>query len=110
MSVSEKRLWAILRDRRIGFKFRRQHPLGDYVLDFYCAEAKLNIETDGEQHQNTKLSDRLRDRQIAEHGILTLRIPTKDLFDLQALIENKWFERIIALCEERSGKKGHDFW
>ena len=110
MSVSEKRLWAILRNRRIGFKFRTQHPLGEYVLDFYCAEALLNVETDGEQHVATIYADHERDRTIAMHGILTLRIPTVDLFSVKALVENRWLERIRELCEERSGRKGYEFW
>src|ERR1700704_5521681 len=48
---AEKALWRLLRDRRFsGYKFRRQHPFGDYFLDFYCAEAKLVLETDGFMH------------------------------------------------------------
>ena len=47
----EKALWRALRGRRFaGFKFRRQHTIGDYILDFYCADAKLAVELDGSQH------------------------------------------------------------
>ena len=102
MSLSERYMWNILRDRNLGFKFRRQHPLGDYVLDFYCAEALLNIETDGEQHRTTQARDRLRDREIERHGILTVRIPTLDLHDPVAEIRMGWRDRIVAICRERS--------
>ena len=47
----EKQLWRVLRSHRFaGFKFRRQHPQGDYTLDFYCAAARLDVELDGFQH------------------------------------------------------------
>jgi very-short-patch-repair endonuclease len=48
---AEIRLWSRLRRKQLdGFRFRRQHPLGSYVVDFFCAEAKLVIEVDGGQH------------------------------------------------------------
>ena len=50
MSPPEARLWQVLRTRPEGLKFRRQHPVGPFVLDFYCADARLGIEVDGEVH------------------------------------------------------------
>src|SRR3989344_1264839 len=47
---SEKLLWERLRNRKLGFKFRRQYSVGGYILDFYCPEIKLTIELDGKQH------------------------------------------------------------
>src|SRR4051812_46596043 len=50
-TAAEAALWAQLRAKRFaGFKFRRQHPCGPYILDFYCAGARLAIELDGGQH------------------------------------------------------------
>jgi very-short-patch-repair endonuclease len=50
-SWAEKLMWRWLRDRRFtNYKFRRQHPLGNYYLDFYCEEARLSIELDGFNH------------------------------------------------------------
>jgi very-short-patch-repair endonuclease len=50
-TVFERKLWAHLRGAQMnGFAFRRQHPVGPYVLDFYCAAAKLAVELDGDQH------------------------------------------------------------
>ena len=51
MPEAQRRLWRLLRDRRFaGYKFRREHPLGRYALDFYCPEAKISVEVDGGQH------------------------------------------------------------
>ncbi|MGA8221784.1 MAG: DUF559 domain-containing protein, partial [Candidatus Acidiferrales bacterium] len=52
---AERKLWSILRDRRLGgFKFRRQHPVDRYILDFYCAERRLAVEADGGQHRDSQ--------------------------------------------------------
>jgi len=62
-----------------GLQFRRQHPLGPYVADFYCAEAKMVIELDGRTHNHTVQSDRARDAWMHERGILVVRIPVSRL-------------------------------
>ena len=105
MSVSERVVWDALRGGRLGFKFRRQHPLEHYILDFYCAEALLNVETDGEQHDLTRSRDRERDAAIARHGILTVRVPNLELFERDGLKRDRWIREIVSLCEERSGRK-----
>jgi len=82
MSLPEVLLWAELRGGRLqGLKFRRQHPAGPYVLDFYCAEKRLAVEVDGEMHalEERPSQDRIRDQQLAERGIKTLRIPARDV-------------------------------
>jgi very-short-patch-repair endonuclease len=76
LTASERFLWARLRRRQLkGFKFRRQHPAGIYVLDFYCAERRLAIEVDGDSHyQDTGPTlDEGRDRVLARDGIQVLR-------------------------------------
>jgi very-short-patch-repair endonuclease len=72
----EKQLWRALRGHRFaGFRFRRQHPIGIYILDFYCADAKLDIELDGFQHGLPEgiQQDKAREKFLAEQGIETLR-------------------------------------
>jgi len=89
MSLPEVLLWQALRARPDGFKFRHQHPAGPYVLDFYCPEAKLCIEVDGEAHErgNRLARDAERDTLLACHGIETLRIPARDILaDLEAVV------------------------
>lgn len=72
---SEKKLWEILRAKRFhNFKFRRQHPFGRYIADFYCDEAKLVIELDGKIHENKKEYDVIRDEIIQTYWVEILRI------------------------------------
>ncbi|MEK6375086.1 MAG: endonuclease domain-containing protein [Acidobacteriota bacterium] len=76
----EQRLWSWLRDRRFGeCKFRRQHPLGPYILDFYCVELKLAIEVDGKQHDGVWTIDYedVRTKYLSRRGIDMLRIPNE---------------------------------
>jgi very-short-patch-repair endonuclease len=73
---AEKLMWRWLRDRRFSaYKFRRQHPIGPYVLDFFCKEAELNIELDGSQHglPAEREHDLKRELYLQERGIKTLR-------------------------------------
>jgi adenine-specific DNA-methyltransferase len=73
---AEKLLWRWLRNRRFSnYKFRRQHPMGPHVLDFFCEEAQLNIELDGSQHgfPEQKHADVQRDAWLESRGIKVLR-------------------------------------
>jgi very-short-patch-repair endonuclease len=77
MSLPEVLLWQALRQRPAGLKFRPQHPAGPYVLDFYCASARLAIEVDGEAHNrgDRPARDDTRDRWLAREGVRVIRIP-----------------------------------
>ncbi|QIL02388.1 endonuclease domain-containing protein [Sphingomonas sinipercae] len=89
MSLPERLLWQALRSRPGGLKFRRQHPIGHYVLDFHCPSAKLAIEVDGESHRMGDRSsrDESRDRWLAEQGLRVSRIGAADVFsDLEAVV------------------------
>ncbi len=79
---AEELFWELVRDRRfLGLKFRRQHQLGDYILDFYCTEQKLAIELDGPIHATLQKKDHKRDAYLASMGIRVLRIPNRALLD-----------------------------
>ena len=82
MSPAEVALWNQLRQRPLGLKFRRQHPVGPYSGDFYCASAKLIIEVDGEAHNmgDRPARDERRDEYLGKLGYMTLRIPARDVF------------------------------
>ena len=89
MSLPEIALWAQLRTRPDGLKFRREHPAGPYVLDFYCAEKRLCVEVDGAAHEFEARAERdaRRDALLAQHGIETLRIAARDVLrDLDAVM------------------------
>lgn len=75
----EKILWNALRARNVGgLKFRRQHPIEPYVADYYCAEAKLIIELDGESHNGREDYDSRRDASFRELGLTVLRVTNDD--------------------------------
>jgi very-short-patch-repair endonuclease len=68
MTDAERRLWSVLRDRRLGgYKFRRQHPFGPFVLDFACVAHHLVVEVDGGQHADSE-SDRNRTAWLEGQG------------------------------------------
>ncbi|MGV3573057.1 MAG: endonuclease domain-containing protein [Ramlibacter sp.] len=78
MTDSERRLWSALRGEQLGVKFRRQHPLGNYIADFACLAPKLIVELDGSQHAENADYDAKRDRFFREHGFEVLRFATDD--------------------------------
>ncbi|HEY4479987.1 MAG TPA: endonuclease domain-containing protein [Candidatus Paceibacterota bacterium] len=71
----EEKLWWYLKDKRLGIKFRRQHSIGGYIVDFYCKEKNLIIELDGEIHNKieAKEYDLVRDKFLKELGFKVLR-------------------------------------
>jgi len=71
---SEKKLWRYLRSKQIcSLKFRRQQPIGPYIVDFVCFENKLIIELDGSQHIDDKQKDLKRDKWLHSEGFTVLR-------------------------------------
>jgi len=77
---AEELLWELVRDRRLlGLTFRRQHQFGNYVLDFYCHEAKVAVELDGPVHEGRTRHDTKRDRYLASQGVTVMRITNQDL-------------------------------
>jgi very-short-patch-repair endonuclease len=80
---AERALWARLRAKRLlGFKFRRQHPCGPYILDFYCPSGQLAVELDGGQHFNLAAQDYdlRRTAFLLRRGVRVLRFPTDLVF------------------------------
>jgi very-short-patch-repair endonuclease len=92
MSLPEVLLWEKLRHRQPDLpRFRRQHPVGPYILDFYCSAARLAIEIDGEDHNRGDRPERdlARDKYLASLGITVLRYPAADVLrDIDGLAES----------------------
>ncbi|TFI58747.1 endonuclease domain-containing protein [Sphingomonas parva] len=89
MSPPEHLLWRALRTRPAGRKFRRQHPLGPFVADFYCAAAKLVIEVDDAAHGlgNRPRQDARRDGWMAAQGLRVIRFDAADVMNnLEAVV------------------------
>ena len=101
LSLPEKLLWVRLRRRQDGQPtFRRQHPLGVYVLDFYCAEARLCVEVDGWAHTTADRPQRdtRRDAWLAGQGIVVARIAARTVLDDPDTVA----AGMIALARDRS--------
>ena len=89
ISLPEVLLWVALKARPAGLKFRKQHPAGPFIADFYCHEARLVIEIDGEAHGcgDRPVRDAARDRWFAERGLAVLRIPAVEVMrDCDAVV------------------------
>ncbi|MDZ7600086.1 MAG: endonuclease domain-containing protein [Hoeflea sp.] len=95
---AEERLWGALRDRRLdGLKFRRQVPIGAFIADFVCMEAKLIVEVDGVQHAESP-RDRARDAVLETRGFRVLRFWNDDVMrDLEAICAT-----IIAFARDKA--------
>ena len=80
MTPAEHILWTRLRNRQLGgYKFRRQHPLGPYIADFYCAERRLVIELDGSVHAEQQEYDEMRSGQFEEYGYQVIRFKNAEV-------------------------------
>ena len=100
MSLPEVLLWRELRRKPHDLKFRRQHPTGPYSLDFYCSDARLAIEVDGEAHSrgDRPTRDQARDAWLARAGVETMRIPAKEVLnDLEAVLRGIVAQAIARL-------------
>jgi very-short-patch-repair endonuclease len=81
---AEERLWSCLRDSQLeGLKFRRQHPIGPFIVDFYCAQKRLVIEVDGDSHFTDEQMeyDRARTAWLEEQGCKVIRFTNTDVMD-----------------------------
>jgi very-short-patch-repair endonuclease len=88
MTPAEQLLWDKLKGKQIlGVRFRRQHPISTYIVDFYCHAAKLVIELDGKIHLAKRESDRKRTNEIEALGIQIIRFDNEDVEkDLDAVV------------------------
>ncbi len=91
LTLPEVLLWQQSRRNQTGLHWRKQHPAGDLVLDFYCDTAKLCVEVDGAAHDrgDNPARDARRDAWLAGQGILTLRVPARDVLrNLSGVLEH----------------------
>ena len=75
---AERRLWMRLRRHQLGVQFRRQHPIGPYIVDFCCVERMLIVELDGGQHADQRARDEVRTRWLAGCGFRVLRYSDRE--------------------------------
>jgi very-short-patch-repair endonuclease len=107
MTLPETALWTLLRRKQLRhLRFRRQHPVGPYILDFYCALAKLCIELDGPVHDDVdqQLRDQRRTQWLAEAGIRVLRIKSDDVLIESRLVPT--LDRIVQAATPSTASGG----
>jgi lysyl-tRNA synthetase class 2 len=75
---AERRLWMRLRRHQLGVQFRRQHPIGPYIVDFCCVERMLVVELDGGHHEDQRAWDEERSRWLGEQGFRVLRFSDRE--------------------------------
>ncbi|NIF37468.1 DUF559 domain-containing protein [Enterobacter sp. Tr-810] len=98
LTMEEKRLWYLLRSRRFShYKFRRQHPVGHYILDFACCEARLAIELDGGQHDEKQGYDWQRTIWLNQQGWRVIRFWNNELWDNEEGVLENILETLQAL-------------
>jgi cyclase len=94
MTEAEMVLWGYLKQKPLGYKFRRQHPLGFYIADFYCHKLLLVIEVDGKIHEREDVAENDKERQIVieNFGLKVLRFTNDEV--------HKQFEKVVSIIKE----------
>lgn len=102
LTSSEELLWSRLRNRGLGAKFRRQHAIGPFIVDFYCSRAHLVVEIDGDVHASPVQAarDTARTAWLEERGYAVIRFNARKVSrDLEGVLE-----AIRAVCEARTAE------
>ena len=83
LTPAERKVWAAVRNRGLGYKIRRQHPISRFIADFYCAEAKLVIEIDGDTHAEPAQAeyDAARTAWLEAHGHHVIRFSNREVYE-----------------------------
>ena len=105
-TLSEVLLWKEIKNKALGVEFKRQVPILDYIVDFYCQELKLAIEVDGHIHDFRYIEDKVRQEQIEQWGITFIRFSNEDIktnmFSVVLSLESKIDElKKITFSEEQ---------
>ena len=104
MTDAERKLWTSLRNNQFQCKFRRQFPIGKYILDFYCPQIKLNIELDGGQHYTDegRKRDQERDQYLKTMSVEVLRFPDNEIFQNNNGVLSMIYEKIEILTNDQT--------
>ncbi len=105
MTPAEEMLWSALRNKQLlGFRFRRQHAVGNFILDFYCPSHRLVIEVDGAVHNDRQAEDALRTKKLEQHNYQVLRFHNEEiLHDLNQVLQS-----IITAIQSRQTTPQND--
>jgi BirA family biotin operon repressor/biotin-[acetyl-CoA-carboxylase] ligase len=96
-SDAERIVWSLLKRDQLGLRFRRQFPLGNYIVDFVCFQKRVIVEVDGSQHQQASDYDAHRDAWLRAQGFDVLRFWNSDVFTNREGVA----ARIVETCMRR---------
>ena len=105
MTEQEETLWNFLRRRQLGMYFRRQHPYGIYILDFYCFESNLAIEIDGLIHLKRLDYDEERTKYLESTGLRVIRFNNEDIENRIEYVLDKIRSCLVKLPPSRPSPK-----
>lgn len=95
---AEKTLWEIVRNNQIrGLRFRRQHKIGQFIVDFYCHKAGLVIEVDGSIHDRRKIEDQVRSEYFKSLGLEVLRFSNDEVLQNMTMVQQRIEKHLSAL-------------
>ena len=97
---AENVLWEIVKGKQLGSKFRRQHPVAQYIVDFYCHQYRLIIELDGEYHLEAEQQRKDEERQkvLEDYGLTILRFTNEEVF----INSSEVIQKINLFCAQAS--------
>jgi very-short-patch-repair endonuclease len=99
LTLPEMLLWRLLSPNRRELRFRKQHPIGPYVADFYCPAAKTVIEVDGAVHNERQDVDAKRDAYMESLGLTVIRVPAAEVLTHPEAVA----DGLYRLCESVAG-------
>jgi very-short-patch-repair endonuclease len=107
LTPAERVLWEALRSRQVGgLRFRRQHAVGPFVLDFYCPAARLIIEVDGSVHDQQAEQDAARTEHLEAYGLRVLRFRNEEVLDNLPVILARIEQAGVAVSTEHRFRQG----
>jgi very-short-patch-repair endonuclease len=106
MTAAEQKLWTALRNRKLnGLKFRSQHPLGRFITDFYCAQARLVIEVDSPAHDKQADYDEARTQHFDTYGHRLVRFTNQEVFTNLPTVLTKISQTATEILSEQQTPK-----
>jgi very-short-patch-repair endonuclease len=111
MTEAERKLWSLLRKKQVGGKkFRRQHPVKTFIVDFYCHECKLVVEVDGNIHQleEQKEYDNERTYELEQLGLKVIRFTNDQVLQQPEMVIAR-IKETIRMLNEKATKNGLSF-
>ena len=107
MTKAETILWSVLRRKQLrGIRFRRQHPIGRYIVDFYCFDCDLVIEVDGSSHIGKEQYDAIRSEFLRDHGMVILRFTNEEVMGDLNWVLNRIRSTVNGIRNARKSEEG----